>query len=451
MFKLDHQINTEKLFEFNRQFEESVIKWELDELWSRIIKCKQEYLQTKNRNLLFLLDFFLSQLINENDNNIQKLSELFNELFKCSHESPKNQWLLISLMKQYNLKIDQRIEKKIDLLITLNESSQLHETTKLIKYVERDPKDLDEDKLLIRLRQILKENPHLGALIIGQFNQFFRLDEQNCKLREYSNLNFLIAQSFKDVKEKNFFLICDFLNIIPDNDLASVDLAKILNDYELIFNETTNQPHLIERFYTAILGRDTDFLAYKLSELNWTQRKNKKSIDSILDSLYFILFDRRYLISELYLELPLDAFQKIPDRLKLFYLINKIYNLKKNFKTDNLDQFKYIVDNFNLKQIDRIDEFVVSKLKWIFKFLNWIKLKCDQNECGDYKLDFSLILDDLLNNASTLQILLKYNLLPILDEQIDDFSQDVMELIVDCKNKSELMLWKGKSLFVKDR
>ena len=277
--------------------------------------------------------------------------------------------------------------------------------------------------------------------MINQFNQYFELDEPNSKLREYTNLNFLIAQSFKDVEEKNFFLICDFLNILPDNDLNSLDLVKILNDYELIFNETSNQPHLIERFYTSILGRDTDCLAYKFSELNWTLRKERKSIDNILVCLYFILFDRRYLIGELYLESALDNYNLIPDRLKLFYLVNKIYNAR----DQNLDQFKQIVDNFKLKKVDRVDEYVVLKLRWIFKFLNWIK--CNTATKDGQCANSTRILNDLLNGASTLNILLKYNLLPILDEQDEDFSHDVMELIVDCKNKSELMLWKGKSTF----
>lgn len=440
MFRLD-QDQLVDLFEFNRSFEESINKCELDNLWSNINKCRTEYASNKDRNLLFLIDFYLSQWINLNltygiDLQITNFTDLFNDLFSNSLDLPKNQWLLIILMRKFHLNVEDKVEKKVNLLITLNDCSTSCETNKLIKYIERDPKDLDEEKLLIKLRRILKSNPHFGALIIKQFNEYFELDEQNSKLREYSNLNFLIAQSFRDVEDKNFFLICDFLNILPDTDLQNIDLLKILNDYGLIFNESTNQPHLIERFFTAILGRDTDCLARKLSELNWSERKQKLSINGILDSLYFILFDQRYLVSELYLESSLINYNQIPDRLKLFYLINKIYN----FENENLDHFKRILDGFKLKKIDKVDEYVILKLKWIFKFTNWIKFKCEDEDC---EIDNNLILKDLLNGASTLNILLKYNLLPILDEQDDDFSQDVMELIIDCKNKSELMLWKG--------
>ena len=473
MFKLDHQFNG--LFEFNRPFEESVNKWESDELWSNINKCRTEYLSSKDRNLLFLIDFYLSQLRSREEESTghshfyssdhttqpkaihqdtadddvplyqsntqaiksRSISELFNDLFNCSHELPKNQWLLIVLLKQqFDLKVDKRIEKKVNLLITLNESASLYETHKLIKYVENDPKDLDEEKMLIKLRRILKENPHLGSLIIDQLNQFFELDEQNTKLREYPNLNFLIVQSFKDVEDKNsFFLICDFLNILPDSDLSHIDLAKILNDYELIFSESGDQPHLIERFYASILGRDTECLAYRLFELSWSRRKERKSINSILDSLCLILFDKKCLVSELYLESSLDCYHQIPEPLRLFYLVNKIYSVK----DENLDQLKQIVDQFKLKKIDKVDEYVVLKLRWIFKFISWIKAKCAAGSADSS----GAILNDLLRGASTLNVLLNYNLLPILDEQDEDFSQDVMELIVDCKNKSELMLWKG--------
>ena len=472
MFKQEHQFNG--LFEFNRPFEESVNKCESDELWSNINKCRAEDLASKDRNLLFLIDFYLSQLRSREEEHhhyasdqtthpkaiyqdaadddvplyqsatqatkSRSISELFNDLFNCSHELPKNQWLLIVLMKQqFDLKVDKRIEKKVNLLITLNESASLYETNKLIKYVEREPKDLDEEKMLIKLRRLLQENPHLGSLIIDQLNQFFELDEQNSKLREYPNLNFLIAQSFTEVEDKNsFFLICDFLNVLPDSDLPNVDLAKILNDYELIFAESSDQTHLIERFYAAILGRDTECLAQRLFELSWSRRKQRKSIDSVLDSLCFILSDKKCLVSELYLESPLDRYHQLPERLRLFYLVNKIYSLQKH---ENLDQLKLIVDQFKLKKADKVDEYVVLKLRWIFKFISWIRAKCAV--AGGHEDPTAAILADLLRGASTLNVLLNYNLLPILDEQDEDFSQDVMELIVDCKNKSELMLWKG--------
>ena len=168
MFELEHkQFNT--IFEFNRSLEGSINEWEFDELWSNINKCKNQYLKTKDRNLLFLIDFFVSQLIGlsgEQDQSGEirlQFTELFNDLFRSSCDLPKNQWLLIVLMKQFDLAVEKRVEKKVDLLITLNESATRYETNKLLKFIERNPKDLDEEKLLIKLQRILKENPHLGT------------------------------------------------------------------------------------------------------------------------------------------------------------------------------------------------------------------------------------------------------------------------------------------------
>lgn len=190
------------LFEFNRPFEECVNNWELNQLWSNINKCKKEYLTTKDHSLLFLIDFYLSQLLNldnqqkkvdfddQNETTIrtvntinQQLSQqssyqssnyqstnkeklvadLFDDLFMNSYDLPKNQWILIILMKRFNLSVTDKIEKKINLYLTLNECSSNYETNKLIKYIE-NPKDVDENKFLLKLRRLLNENPHLGKI-----------------------------------------------------------------------------------------------------------------------------------------------------------------------------------------------------------------------------------------------------------------------------------------------
>ncbi|RWS14108.1 Zinc finger FYVE domain-containing protein-like protein [Dinothrombium tinctorium] len=424
-------------------------------------KCVSLFGNRNDKKLMFAIDALLSFSLSDCGHYSPENPEIFFEqLLSASNASSDSsnfaeilriKCVLLRTMKKYGIPINRMTANKLSLeLALLEEDSEI--SRELLLLINNWYSD--QERFISKLNQLVLVNPYFAELLINKLNEFSSNLPKNQQFKN-RNFNFIISNCLTDALDLDFRTLFSILNIFPDDELKDDNFSSFKNVLKQVQSKGSGSDELFGRFYASIVGRPTYKLANKLTEIHWNTEKEvddnmflfieKVSKNFKIENCFLAtVLEKKHFLCEI-VAVDMNKFRVLPDRLKIIYLLDKLY-YSYTVRFD-ATEYQYIIDKLQeivwngdeaLTHSDVVLEMLINNLKWIFEFIEW----CTNKFSSPENLRLSLF-QSFTVCESPLNVLHKHGILNLLTSQDVEVLNTINELLAGHSNKNEVMLWNG--------